>query len=144
MDAPEILSRLEGVRKTASGWQARCPAHDDDKASLSVSFGDDGRVLVHCHAGCAVSNVLRNAGTTLAAIMPQNGAARRIVATYDYTDDEGEVLYQAVRYSPKDFRQRRPDGNGGYVWKLGNVSRVPCFKRSRAFKSESMVQWPND
>jgi hypothetical protein len=41
-----------------------------------------------------------------------------IVATYDYTDADGTLLYQVVRYDPKDFRQRRPDGNGGWTWKL--------------------------
>ena len=39
----------------------------------------------------------------------------KIVATYDYTDLDGTVLYQGVRYEPKDFRQRRPDGNGGWI-----------------------------
>jgi RecA-family ATPase len=48
-----------------------------------------------------------------------------IVATYDYTDEQGNVLYQVVRYEPKDFRQRRPDGNGGWTWKLDGVRRVP-------------------
>src|SRR5262245_56050796 len=36
-----------------------------------------------------------------------------IVATYDYTDEMGKLLFQAVRYQPKDFAQRQPDGNGG-------------------------------
>ncbi len=48
----------------------------------------------------------------------------RIVATYDYTDLDGTLLYQAVRYDPKDFRQRRPDGRGGWIWSLGDVKRV--------------------
>ena len=42
----------------------------------------------------------------------------RIVATYDYTDADGTLLYQVLRSSRKDFRQRRPDGNGGWTWKL--------------------------
>jgi RecA-family ATPase len=41
-----------------------------------------------------------------------------IVATYGYTDSDGTLLYQVLRYEPKDFRQRRPDGNGGWIWKL--------------------------
>ena len=41
-----------------------------------------------------------------------------VVATYDYTDADGKLLYQVLRYEPKDFRQRRPDGNGGWIWKL--------------------------
>jgi len=59
----------------------------------------------------------------------QNGAATaqprsdksksRIVAEYNYTDADGEVLYQVVRYEPKDFRQRQPDVFGDdWVWKL--------------------------
>jgi putative DNA primase/helicase len=41
----------------------------------------------------------------------------RIVATYDYTDEHKNLLYQVVRYRPKDFKQRRPDGFGGWTWK---------------------------
>ena len=47
------------------------------------------------------------------------------MAKYDYTDEAGELLFQVVRYAPKGFRQRRPDGNGGWVWSLGNVRCVP-------------------
>jgi RecA-family ATPase len=43
----------------------------------------------------------------------------QIVATYDYTDADGKLLYQVVRYEPKDFRQRTPDGRGAWIWKLG-------------------------
>jgi hypothetical protein len=47
-------------------------------------------------------------GTVIAA---QGNAAPKanVVATYDYTDDKGGLLYQVVRYEPKSFRQRRPD-----------------------------------
>jgi AAA domain len=48
----------------------------------------------------------------------------RIVATYDYTDEQGTLLYQVCRFEPKDFRQRRPDGNGGWTWKLLDDRRV--------------------
>jgi hypothetical protein len=44
---------------------------------------------------------------------------RRIVAAYDYTDEAGKLLYQVVRYEPKDFKQRRPDGYGGWIWRKG-------------------------
>jgi len=49
---------------------------------------------------------------------------KRIIATYDYKDESGKLLYQAVRYEPKDFRQRRPDGKGGWIWNLEGVRRV--------------------
>lgn len=49
-----VLDRLAdtGLHETGSGWSARCPAHDDGKASLSIAEGDEGRVLLNCHAGC--------------------------------------------------------------------------------------------
>jgi protein-S-isoprenylcysteine O-methyltransferase Ste14 len=47
------------------------------------------------------------------------------IATYDYRDANGEVIYQAVRYEPKGFSQRRPDGKGGWVWNMDGVTRVP-------------------
>jgi putative DNA primase/helicase len=49
---------------------------------------------------------------------------RRIVATYDYRDEKGQLLYQNCRYVPKHFCQRRPDGNGGWIWNLDGVRHV--------------------
>lgn len=51
-------------------------------------------------------------------------ARSQIVATYDYLDESGTLLYQVVRFAPKSFRQRRPDGHGGWLWKLGDTRRV--------------------
>jgi hypothetical protein len=48
----------------------------------------------------------------------------RIVATYDYTDEENNLLFQVVRFHPKDFRQRRPDGPDGWIWSLSETRRV--------------------
>jgi hypothetical protein len=54
-------------------------------------------------------------------------AARRgkfnIVATYDYRDERGELLFQVCRLEPKDFRQRRPNGSGGWEWKVKGTPR---------------------
>jgi hypothetical protein len=52
-------------------------------------------------------------------------ATRREVAAYDYTAEGGGLLYQAVRMEPKDFRCRRPDGHGGWIWNLAGVRVVP-------------------
>ena len=53
--------------------------------------------------------------------------SRIIVATYDYTDAAGNLLYQVVRYEPKEFIQRKPDGRGGWIYKavFKDISRVP-------------------
>jgi len=46
------------------------------------------------------------------------------VKTYDYTDETGKLLFQTCRYQPKDFKQRQPDGKGGWIWNLQGVRRV--------------------
>jgi hypothetical protein len=54
-----------------------------------------------------------------------DAAARgTIAATYNYEDENHELLFQVVRFEPKDFRQRRPDGKGGWSWSLSGARRV--------------------
>jgi putative DNA primase/helicase len=55
-DFDSLLANL-GARRSGRGWVARCPAHDDERPSLSIGIGNDGRVLLHCFAGCAPSAV---------------------------------------------------------------------------------------
>jgi putative DNA primase/helicase len=64
--AAPLLERLQAVRKTGSAtWSARCPAHEDRSPSLSITNAQ-GRVLVHCHAGCAAEDVVAALGLRLA------------------------------------------------------------------------------
>ena len=49
---------------------------------------------------------------------PERQGRRRIVGSYDYRDESGALVFQVVRFEPKDFRQRRPDGNGGWSWSV--------------------------
>jgi hypothetical protein len=107
--------------------EALCPANDDRRASLSVALGRDGRVLLRCHAGCDTEAVLGELGLAWGDLYPEGtegNGRREIVATYDYQDEQGALLYQVVRFAPKDFRQRRPDGSGGWIWKLDKTRRV--------------------
>ena len=63
MNLQDVLSRLHGVRRSGSGWQAFCPAHDDRKTrSLSVREGQDGRVLIHCFANCTYRQIVEALG----------------------------------------------------------------------------------
>lgn len=119
-----------------SSGQVLCPGpgHSERDRSLAVkpADGDDGFV-VFSHAGddplqCK-DHVRQKLG--LPPFQARNGkdhsarGDRKIVATYDYLDEGGSSLYQVVRFDPKDFRQRRPDGKGGWVWNLEGVRRVP-------------------
>lgn len=71
MSADALLARLAGVRRTGTDrWLARCPAHDDRRPSLSLRAVADGRVLLHCWAGCETADVLDAIGATWADIYP--------------------------------------------------------------------------
>lgn len=154
----DFLSRLNGVRKTGSGWVARCPCrNDDDNPSLSIGQGDDGRVLVTCHRGisCNVEEICSAMGLHLSDLMPKKDADKpralqvdkprqttdyqpsiptqprpkqEFVESYDYVDENGVLLFQKLRYidefGKKTFRQRKPDGKGGWEYSLGDVPKV--------------------
>ncbi len=124
MDVHDVLTRFPGAKPSGSGWQARCPAHDDRTPSLSISTGDDGRTLVHCHAGCLVEDILAAVGLTLRDLFvdPVSASTRKceVVARYPYHDEGGAHLFTVVRFDPKDFRQQRADG----VWSMDGVRRV--------------------
>lgn len=135
-----VLDRFERVSpcRRASTWKARCPAHDDRSPSLTIWVGRKGFLLVRCWAGrqCSLPAILGKVGLRMSDLFPpeQRNAygvdaaprpARRAVATYPYCDEEGLVLYEKLRYEPKDFRQRAPDGRGGWRWSLDGVRRVP-------------------
>ena len=122
-----ILQKLDNVKQSGNRWQARCPAHEDHRNSLSVSTGTDGRVLLCCHASCPIDSILAALHLTASDLFLPNAQPSTlgvIAATYDYIDEDGTLLYQVVRYESKDFRQRRPDGHGGWLWNMKGVRRV--------------------
>jgi len=145
-----FLTSLEAVRKDGTGWTAKCPAHADDKNSLHVAEGDGGRVLLKCHAGCAVQDVVNKAGRSMADLFPPElrkatsgadgptvgGVGRKPgrsfgepTACYDYTDEQGALLFQVQRDAEKNFRQRRPSHleppADPWIYDVRDVRKVP-------------------
>lgn len=121
-----VLALLPSAKGGNGQYTAQCPAHEDKSASLRVSVGKDGKALLHCHAGCDLPAILTALNLQETDLFPPKAPKAKpvIVATYDYTDETGTLLYQSVRYKPKTFRQRQPDGKGGWVWNLKDVRRV--------------------
>lgn len=74
MTPDELLSRLEGVRRLSTGWQARCPAHDDRLGSLAIAAAD-GRILVKCLAGCRAEDILARLGLTVRDLSGRAGSS---------------------------------------------------------------------
>jgi putative DNA primase/helicase len=137
MNATNIAKALQKSKQNSSGWMACCPAHDDHNPSLSISDGEDGKVLVKCFAGCnqlSVIDALKSKGLWPEPIKKklhgkQANSKRtpkdKTTATYDYCDSNSNLAYQVVRKEPKSFLQRRPDDNGGWIWNLQGVTQVP-------------------
>src|SRR4030095_7298478 len=75
-----ILARLQDVRTAGEGWQARCPSHDDQSPSLSLSIGHDDRLLFNCHAGCAPSDFLDALGLEWKDVFP-GATTNRVMTT---------------------------------------------------------------
>lgn len=95
------------VSRNGTKFSARCPAHDDGRASLSISRGDDGRALVFCFAGCSTPDVVEALGLKMIDLF---GDAREFdAAQYVYTDEAGNPLIRVTRTWPKGFRQERWD-----------------------------------
>ena len=132
----DLRSLAKVLGGEVSGEQVLCPGpgHRPKDRSLSVKLANnpDGFV-VHSHAddpwGRCKDHVKARIGATpfeaKAPEPPKANGSSKVVARYDYTDELGELLFQAVRLEPKGFKQRRPDGNGGWLNNLEGVRRVP-------------------
>lgn len=121
-----VLAKLSGVAGNKRGWHAKCPAHDDQHASLTVTAGRDGRVLLKCFAGCAFPAIVAALGLQSRDLFPprERSAGAGAEAVYDYLDEQRQLLFQVVRFPGKQFRQRRPDGAGGWIWNVDGIRRV--------------------
>ena len=104
----------------------RSQLRDGNNGSLSIELDGKKRGLWHDHergeGGNAYQFVERFANlaeeeTVADWLVSKHFASRRvhsqIVATYDYRDEAGKLLFQVIRLQPKSFRQRHPDGKGG-------------------------------
>jgi putative DNA primase/helicase len=115
-----VIDCLKGVQKQANGWIAKCPAHDDGHASLSVSHRD-GNWLLHCHAGCSFEAIVAALGIKLSDLFdPEtrkskpNGKA--FIAEYIYRAANGELSRKVCRTGDKQFPQFRWTGSD---WQAG-------------------------
>jgi predicted P-loop ATPase len=107
---------------------ALCPVHETDgaghKPSLTYAPGSTHDVVFKCHAGCSHDAILAalNLPTATAS------ASRRIVATYAYRDAAGSLVFEKIRYEPKDFRIRHRDASGLEVWKIPRGTEPPLYR----------------
>jgi hypothetical protein len=153
----ELLDRIHAAQSCAipgcrclKPGMTHCPSHADARPSLSLSL-KGGVALVHCQAGCDQEDViaaLRENGLWPEATTSSAAPKRTIVKTYDYHGPVGGLVFQVVRFEPKDFRQRRPDGNGGWLWDMKGVKpilyRLPELLRAPRDQDVIIVEGEKD
>jgi hypothetical protein len=142
-----LLARVPSAKKVGKGWSARCPAHNDRRASLSIAEGDDGTVLVKCHAGCDTAVIVAAVGLKLADLFPpqsgvtpsRNGKAKsggrtfptanaavaelerrhgKRSALWTYHDVTGEPVGLVVRWDRSDGKDILPLARHADGWRI--------------------------
>lgn len=70
----DLLAKLDGVQGRGPRWRAICPAHESKHGtrSLAIREESDGRILLHCFAGCGVADVVGAIGMDLSDLFPPN------------------------------------------------------------------------
>ena len=112
----DFVSRLHSARGRNGRYSARCPAHDDKHASLSVTESNDGKILLKCHAGCTAEQIVSAMGLELSDLFMQesrppaacsaNGSNAHYgsnAVVYDYEDTDGNIIAKKLRYPNKSF-----------------------------------------
>ncbi len=154
----KFYDRFMEIKSTAGKYhKCLCPFHDDSDPSLSFNSetglfkcfgcnesGDAFHFYKLKHGLASFPEVLQGIGQDFGI----NGSGSRstttgkgngrIVAEYEYVDEKGDLLFQVVRFDPKDFRQRRPDGKGGWIWNMKEVQRVP-YRLPEVLKAELVL-----
>ena len=151
-------ARLPRLRQTNQrSWRCPCPVHNGTRDSFAV---DSETGLCQCFSSCGkgwdmISLEQEFSGLDFGRAKDRVfeivgrpkvlWEERDIEAVYDYTDADGKLLYQVIRRQGKKFSQRRPDGSGGWVWKLGESQIVPFhLPKLKASKFCAIVEGEKD
>jgi 5S rRNA maturation endonuclease (ribonuclease M5) len=143
MDAASVAAKAAGSRKASRGFLARCPAHDDRQASLSIADGRDGRVLVNCFAGCELADVLAGLGLEVSDLFTERSASQPAPTTrtmYSIGDRDGRPVAVHVREdgpSGKRMSWRLPDGTVGLSGTRS--ASLPLYRIREALESPEAV-----
>jgi 5S rRNA maturation endonuclease (ribonuclease M5) len=120
----------------------KCTGHDDTNPSLEISEEKNAWICRACNVGgnawalaAFIAGVKPGDKPSVTGWLKDHGllngngnghqANQNIVATYDYQMADGTLSYQTLRYEPKDFGARRPDGKGGWIKDVQGLKRLP-------------------
>tara|TARA_B100002003_G_scaffold86149_1_gene80632 strand:- start:382 stop:2298 length:1917 start_codon:yes stop_codon:yes gene_type:complete len=140
-------SKLSKLKWNGSGnGMAICPFHNDTKPSLSIQKKTGSFNCFGCEKKGSIfdfrmeienkdyKTVLNDFAEELGINTNEKGCINK---TYDYRDEDGQLLSQVIRYKPKRFSQRQPDGNGGWINNIKDVTAVP-YNLQNVIKAEEV------
>ena len=114
----DAKANLKGFKKAGvNQYKAMCPAHQDHNASLSI-MDDDGKAILHCHAGCSYDEIIRAMGLNFSTPSYRPQGER-----YDYTNIYGELLFRKTRTINKEFYVSHFE-NGKMIKGMGDIKPV--------------------
>lgn len=123
-------------KRSGKNYYSLCPAHDDNNPSLSLAEGDNGKILIHCHAGCELKSICIALGITEKDLFPDKSNSQEsfhnytVRTEYVYRDADGVPLYKKIRIEPgsdgrkKDFRILSKTEAGSWDFGLKVNTRV--------------------
>jgi hypothetical protein len=124
-----LLSKLPDSKRSGSGWQARCPAHDDRRPSLSIAEGDDGRALVKCHAGCETRAVVEALGLKLSDLMPKGSAESQETLSRPAKDRRPDKSFSTAREALAALEGGLGEPSASWTYRDTKSEAVGCVIR---------------
>jgi AAA domain-containing protein/CHC2-type zinc finger protein/Toprim domain-containing protein len=146
-----LAARHLKLQPQGKEFRGPCPIHKGKRDSFAVnSVTGAWQCFSECArggslfglemelSGSAFPEALAEVFRIVGRPQPNGNQKERLLTTYDYTDENGNLLFQCVRFMPKEFRQRRPDGKGGWIWNLENMRRV-LYRLPRLATAEQVL-----
>jgi hypothetical protein len=143
----------EAKRAGGNEYKSICPFHDDKEPSFYFN-SDKGQYycqgcgkkgdFIHFYAKLHSLNTRSDFGKILKGIagdfgIPVEQKKSKMVKVYDYTDAKGNLIFQVCRMDPKSFRQRRPDGKGGFIWNLKGIEQTPLYRLPEVIQAKEVL-----
>ena len=147
----QLLDQLENVTQNGKQYSARCPAHDDRKNSLSVTQEKDGKILLHCHAGCKTEEILSALHLSMQDLYPSPSEKQgkkpgrehhekgRVTDEYIYHDSFGTPILKKVRLQYSDGKSFYWQHFTGASWKTGRNGITPPLYNQNAMEKDTMI-----
>jgi 5S rRNA maturation endonuclease (ribonuclease M5) len=135
----DVLARVNHSQSGKNQWDANCPCrNDDDNPSLRISVGNQNQVLMKClrGGGCDLGEICTSIGLEVTDLFPKDTTKPKkpkldLVETYKYFYADNTLALEVLRYvdgkGKKTFRQRKPDGAGGYDWSTSDIEK-PLYR----------------